>query len=388
MSVELVGDIPTLIAYRDGTSAWKTPEPSMGGTYAAHHFELDVSGDYELVAVTVDDGAGVALSTELRATAGDATHWYLDGSGAYDIDEVGIEPGSPDDCSPPDTPFNIDDNVIATGSMVQPGQISIGDSCTSSTKPTWSYQLSVAPGIHDVIATDPMGTTSPRIAIKRAVSIDSGTTVPAIDLAGDGQPLDTTNITVVNTNTYPDDAGAISSTLVLHTANTSAQISSMTDQVVSRSHAVPVVPSSLLDTADSQVLTVSVTDNSNARHVASTRHPTETWVLELLSAPTTSYTTDAGIETATWNQPLESRVEAVDLEIDQVSLTSGATSQAITATTRWLDAHHAMSLAFASDVPGYDPSWMVDLTQMHTAQLKVRGVEGHVSYATTQFQDN
>jgi hypothetical protein len=156
--------------------------------------------------------------------------------------------------------------------------------------------------------------------------------------------------------------------------------------VTSRSHVVPIVPASLLEANDSQVLTISVTDYGNAHRWASTRHPTETPVFEFLSSQMISYTTDTGADTAAWADPLSTRVEAIDVHTWSADASSNITSETVTATTRWLDAHHATSLGFDLDVTGLDPSWPVDITQKHTTEFTVRANEGHIGYATTLTQ--
>ena len=163
------------------------------------------------------------------------------------------------------------------------------------------------------------------------VTIDAAMTLPTIDL-GNGQRLDSTTITVVNT--------------------------------------------------------ISVTDYSNAHRWATTRHPTETPFFELLSSPVLAYTTDTGVDTATWSEPLSSRVEAVDVHTWLMDAPSSITAETITATARWLTAHHATSLGYDRDIPGFDPSWPVDVTAPHTTTFTVRGNEGHIGYATTQSQPN
>ncbi len=398
VNVEVAADPPDFIAYRDGASSWKTPKPIAGGKYAAHHYDLEVTSDYELVVVSIDPDSGAAASTELRATPADAMRWYVDYYGAHDIAEAFVPDvfvadvfvGSASEvglCTPPDQPSPIPGSIIASGSMAQPGRVSIGGQCTLSASASWTFRLPVVPGMHDIIATDPVGTPSPRVAITRGLMLDSPTTLPLIDLAADGQLLDSATITVVNTGTDPGDTVALASRLVLYAGSDGALLASGTGTATSRSHDVPIVPTSLLQTGDVQLLWIGVTDYTNASRQAATRHPTETPLFEYLTAPIIDITTDTGVDTASWSEPLSTRIQAVDVHTMRVDAAFNVTSEAITATKPWLDAHRATSLGFDTDIPGYDPTWLVDVTQMHWTDFTVRANEGSIGYWTTRSEN-
>src|SRR5580692_10980067 len=88
VTVELANDPPTFIAYRSGSSAWHTPTAVTGGTYAAHHYNLDVGDDYEVVvaeALAFAGGFNEVFSYELEATSADDTRWFLERTGAVDV---------------------------------------------------------------------------------------------------------------------------------------------------------------------------------------------------------------------------------------------------------------------------------------------------------------
>ena len=382
VTVETAHDPPDFIAYRDGTSSWRSPQPHTGGAYAAHHYELDVTSEYEVVAVWIDPTFGTAFASELRATTDDGTRWLLGGS-ATDLDTADIEtsyPSTQGDCVSPDAPSSISGSVIASGTMAQAGQISIGGECTASGSglSSWSYRLSVLPGVHDVIATDPMWATSPHVAITRSLTIDADRTMPTIDLAVDGQPLEATTITVTNTGAA-GDAIPLTNQLDLLTATSAATLGMGDDRGTSASHVVWIAPPSLLERTDTQRLTISVSDPSNALRQAVTTHPAETSVFELLSVPTVFYFPGGAVDTAHWGE-LDVRAEAVDFSTVSSLNAAGET---ITATARWLD-RHGTSLAFDTDVPGFDVGWAVDITRPHTNQFTVRARDGNVDYASVR----
>jgi hypothetical protein len=384
VTVELAPDLPGFIAFRDGTSGWKTPKPRDGGQNSAHHFELEVSGDYEVVAVSLDPTSKISM--ELLATPDDGTYWYLTEGAAYDkesLTRLASDPGTLLSCN---WPFAFAGTVPAKGTMAQSGIVSIGNMCGTSSNTGWSYQLWVQPGVHDVIAADLA--SPPRVSIQRGVMVDGTATLPPIDLGATGQLLATSMIVVVNTDAYTNDAGPISSELAVEMDGEIAVVAAGLDDVVSKAHVVPLVPASLLGPQDRQVLVMSVQDNTNAQRRAVTTSPAASPVIELLDLPVASFDIAGNIETASWSDGLSPRVQAIDVSISNATPSSPITRETVTATARWLAGNHTSNLGFDGSVPGYDPSWAVDLTQPRWSNIATRAIEGDVEYMTARSLSN
>jgi hypothetical protein len=87
-----------------------------------------------------------------------------------------------------------------------------------------------------------------------------------------------------------------------------------------------------------------------------------------------------------WNEPLSARIQAIDLHTWSIDASSNIMSETITTSKHWLDANDSVSLGFDSDVPNFDPSWLVDVAQAHTTDFTVRADDGFIGYATTKTQ--
>jgi hypothetical protein len=351
-------------AYRTGTSAWKIPTPRDGGTYAAHHYELDVSDDYEVVAAATNvEGTGLTYSYELLATVDDGTRWYLQAGGAIDLTVSTPGPSTPSDdglCTFTNEPQIYSGGITVSGEMAQPGEVSFGTFCEEplgTTTGSWSYAIATPPGTGDLIATN-----GARFSIMRSLDFQQSATVPTIDLTSGGEPFASQSVTVVNTGVYPNDEGPIGSELQLFTSHGGAILTTEQDEVASTSHVVPLVPSSTLVTGDRELLTVSVQDTSNATRSGWTYAPTATSTFLLLDEPTAAGAVRNGVATVTWSGELDPRVQFVNINstYNVSTPTFSYFSQGVTATPHWLAAHSATSLGFDTSVPGYDPSWDIE----------------------------
>lgn len=156
-----------LVLYREGANGpWQTPTLLKAGTYEGH-----VSGPYTVMVVCPFEGTA---STGLSSQTLDDNHMTWIG------------------CL-----FQQPPNFLS-GSMVQPGRVTAGDSGQSSTQANWSFDLEVYPGTHDVVAN-----SAERIAVQRSVVVTGDRTVPTIDLVSQGFAFLPAQVTV--TNPLPGD---------------------------------------------------------------------------------------------------------------------------------------------------------------------------------------
>jgi hypothetical protein len=163
IQVSVFGATPSLVAYKDGAGAWQTATAGSNNRYT-----LTVTADYQLVVACHDD-ANVD-SELLEATANDGNQFVfcsIPGSG-----------------TPPTT-------VAMTGHMVQAGDVTFGDTASSTTAP-WDFTLNVVPGMHDLIATS----AAHGMVIRRDVSVTAAGAIPSIDVASEGTAMTATDLTV------------------------------------------------------------------------------------------------------------------------------------------------------------------------------------------------
>ena len=166
--VHITTDLPpTAVAIRSPQGAWAaaTPVDATDFTAVAH-------GPY-LVAVQCADQDGTTFSTSIEARG----------------------PNDPSDITAycVTTPYSPPNEHVATGTMVQPGQITFADGYATSTTASWTFQLQAPTGSFDLLAQDDSS-----ISIRRAVAITGDTALPTIDLAHEGVQLARAGFSITN----------------------------------------------------------------------------------------------------------------------------------------------------------------------------------------------
>jgi hypothetical protein len=365
VTVELADDPPTFISYRSGSSAWHTPTATTGGTYATHQYKLEVTDDdYEVVVVgilTYDNNPEDIFAYELQATSADGTQWYLARTGAVDVKLAPPVPAATDAtngyCTEPGEAQYYSGGIVVSGTVVQPAQVTLGSYCEVPPGSTgsWTYAINSPPGTEDLLVSDGVD-----IAVMRSLALPGSTTLPAIDLTTAGQPFASQSVTVRNTGIDVSDDVPVNSQLTLYTAHGGAVVATGDNETPGVSHAVPLMPSALLDQTDVQELAVSVQDTSGATRSGWTSSPTKVSEMTLIAIPGATATFGAGGVSAAWQGSLGG--------IDWVNLSSQSgegivaapyIQQNVTTTSRWVAAHNATRLEFDSSAPGYEPSWLV-----------------------------
>ena len=163
--------------YTTSSGAWHAPAAGSNGAY---EIELAGSDAYELVAVCVDPDGNSYLQQYNRAYPEDGS------GGTLTFYCFGDPAGSA--------------TVAVTGQMQQPGALWLagidrlypGPDATSASGP-WSFDVAVAPGTYDLVATG-----SAAIAIRHGVEIAAADALPAIDLAAEGAAYVPLPLTVTN----------------------------------------------------------------------------------------------------------------------------------------------------------------------------------------------
>jgi hypothetical protein len=377
VTVELADAMPTSIAYRDGSAKWVVPDPLPGGSYAAHHYQLSVTDDYEIAVGVVSQANKSITAYELLATATDGSGWFLGSGGAFPLAAPG--PVSAPTCVEPLTQPG--PGYAVSGTMAQLGFVAIGDACVSNngfTEP-WSFDIGVLPGLADVIAGDNAGSA---IAIWRALDVTAPITLPTLDVTTAGQPLAQREFAVTNTGASGDIEPLTSVLTLVTAAHTVASISDPAAEATSDLSMLSIIPDDLLEATDVETLAVTAVDDMGGTRTATTTAPGQVSALDLLSPPMIAEvtTTDA----VTWIAPLDAWTQLVTSIMQGFAQGSGATLT-VSATPRWLAGDATQDvLAFDLTAQGLDlPAQGLDQDSAIVLYLSTTAFVSQVLYTST-----
>jgi hypothetical protein len=307
VTVDLEGsDPPLFVAYQDGARAWQAIDPTTSPLV------LRVHDDYQLLAV-----------------CGDASDGFDTGIQASTIDD-GPTVGVP--CfqftSPATTP------VTASGTVVQPGSVSIGVTQSSAT-PNWPFSLTVAKGMHTLVAI-----SATKAIVQNGLDLEADTTLPNIDISA-GAALVPVTFTVADAA----PGATLDTQLRESLANDFTFLPSVPGTTA---HALPA---SLLSNTDVQTVAVSAASATTFQTALQQVNNTTVTAIDMI--PTFSGVTFTTGK-ASWTAPLP----AGDLEFDAVSLSS-FNLLFLTPSSRWLGTKTELSVD-TSVIPGFRPEWAVD----------------------------
>ncbi len=331
---------PVFIAYRDGDGPWQTPVRDSAGDFALH-----VRADYRWVVVCT---GGAMFDSELGAAT------VADGA------TVTVTCGEPPHAPGPA-------RIAVSGQMQQPGWVFL-DSSSYSARPSWSFELSAEPGLHDLVAYD--DTT---VAVRRDQDITDATSL-AIDLDREGTTGEPTALTFDNAG--DDVVGAF---IEWHLAHDTVPVFSLATTVL-------VPPPSLVSPDDREELEVTTFAGTSARSTA--RELTVHFHGEL---PATRYTLSSDL--TRFRFPPSARDIAVrwtasqpgsHIELWAMAVAGGPPVQHASLTASWVAATGATAFAFDDDLPcGYDPRWRIDPATSYRRVLRVSETVGPIDYAST-----
>ena len=336
VTVTIVGaPTPDLIAYRDGSGPWQTPAAAGTSMYTLH-----VTDDYRVLAVCVDPMLGPDVEMIAQTFSGD---------GAQATIFCGIAPST--------TPTF----VAVTGTMNQAGQITLGDSAMSTTAP-WNFNLSVATGMHDLIAIS----TANKIEVQRGIAVSQAMQLPTVDLTNAASLLTTT----------PTLAGVGGSeTVITETLFLTANEFVTIDRAMGAT--AHYVPASLVQSADFHRVhtTASAAMASHEVSYAPPAPATLTLLPNLTGTTFGANGSDAEVTLGT--------LPAYELLELAVSATNTNAFELIDATQSWVAKTGATKLALETDAPGFQAAWRVDLTMAHVTSLEAFHSAAGVNYFET-----
>ena len=306
------GVAPLLVAYREGTSGdWLAATKVSDAAYEAR-----VGGAYSVMVVC--------------AETVQITSWTLE-------DALMVKGY----CAVPETPLTV------TGTMKQPGRVTLGAATTASVNEDWTFTLRVPAGAADLVAV-----STDRIYVQRSLAISSNLTLPAIDLSTQGTALVDAAFTA--TNPRAGEVLSAATLLVSPRLDPQAQIyrGAMT--------AVKVVPSSLLGGDLVQEVSLRAQLLAGARQsMRTSRRPfrvgDDTSVTFWDPLPGHAFLIDQGRATLSW---------ASRAELDTLSLSVSASngwSYSVSASKNYLTDTKLTKLAIDLEAPGFLASWRPNL---------------------------
>lgn len=361
VTIDLFYPGPTLVAYREGTGPWKTPDTNAMGGYV-----IKGNGQFELVAVTVlDNGAFVA--EQLEATYADSDHWVDVGAFVKSTGDQALPWRFFDDpCTP--LPLAGGPPVQISGRMLQPGTVDMDASCQSATTAPWNYALNVTTGTHSLLATG-----GGRFVLQRSLSVASAMTLPDIDLSAGGA-MTTTPVLVQNA-----DQNQVAAIVNMYSPTERFRVSSSFGIIgPAQPLSAPIIPPSALLVEEGQVIEVhspggAFAPTDRAARALFTGSPPG---FALLAPPTVQIDASSGIDVIAL-QDLGPQYNGILFGVQ------GANgSQIITASKAWLDATKAEGIQFDIDAPGYDPTWIVDRTMGFFRSFAISDDSTDVTYVS------
>lgn len=327
VTVKITADVaPALVVIREGLQGpWRAANSLTTTT-----FEAEVTQFYTVLAVCPEAlGAGVQVSS--RALRDDA--------------KIVIS------CAlPPDT-------FTVTGTMAQPGMVTLDGVRRTGTQPNWSFDFQVGAGTYDLIAV-----TGDRVAVQRGIDVAADVTLPApIDVALQGTALVDTAFTI--TNAVQGETTEIGVFMVTPHNQPQARL------YLGPLTTAKVAPDSVLAFGEQQEVSV------RSMHDDGTRSVTRTARRPFRAGSSTAFTlwnpfadfrfvVEQGALAATWTTRSEVSYLFFQVYGAVGSVHSFDFSRNYLSSTR----RNRLELEIG-DVPGFDPRWRLDLTQEYVREM-------------------
>jgi hypothetical protein len=333
ITIRALGTPPALIAYRDGlTAAWQTPATTSTG------YEMMVHGPY-IASSTCDDRRDNITTFQIARTPDDDRTLSI---------QCGLAIG----------PL-----VHVTGQMVQPGEVTVGHTASSSSTPNWSFDIPVEPGTHDVFAM-----TADRVEIRRDVAIAGSIALtPAFDVDAAGADRVATAFSI--SGAAPGEL-----TTVLPAVQTAHGFALLDVPLTGDPAKQKLVPPSLLRPSEFHKLSIAAGVLAPSGPPSATRRVLRRWSdgqsTSFALPPTLgaiAYEAANGTLVASWSAAPEFYlVQGVARSL----LSSGRRlrSIAVDASKQFIEASQP-SLPFDVDIPGFKSDWRVDYSKEYTREL-------------------
>lgn len=332
---------PELIAYREGTGAWKTPTAT-----SQSKFEFDATGPYRVTTVCRDGSGGIIVYQAARTTNEQRAVTHA--------------------CAPAVTPAVVE----VTGELTHAGRVAIGTDQQVVGGLGGRFSLKVPRGTYDLV-----GASSDAIAIRRGVAVDPAGTPPVVNVglfsAAAGAPLVVPNFVIFDGMTDAQRRAAV----WIETGSTIARIFEGAPGLA------PIAPDAVLRATDKQF--VQISESKGDHELTVTRQFSEggdrtTRMPKPLGPATFSIVSGTEDIFATWStlpsfDRIQFRLAGPGLVHE---LTVGAGYVATTAATN--------AMLELTEIPAFRAEWGWDLA-VQTASLSAIRVSG-LGTATSTFK--
>lgn len=309
-----IGGSPALALVASGGGSW---EPLVGT--AQNKYEACVGETYAVMVMCEPSGAdGRRYAEEVRYRADERLEVVLGGCPAPGPAEVSV-----------------------TGTMAQPGRVTLGPVGVAGFSSDWPIDLREPPGTYDLVVIDATASSG---TIRRGVSIAKDTDLGIIDLSQDSVALVSVPVSV-------DGAMASDSTQLSSELQTAGDTEVLLTPPAPQSPSVNVFPASSLAEGDEQWLIASVSGEGffRTRRIPASADPSTIVVPPRLESAMFIGATGTS---ASWS----SLPDFTSLEL---TLLDDANLQRVIVSSGWLAEHPEQSIAFDTQVPGFDPAWEI-----------------------------
>lgn len=323
--VELCVSRYSVAQYREGGGPWIAAMPDARGAHT-----LDVGNDFEFVGVFEDQS--YVYVTQWRSTVRE-----------WNAEHVGERLA----CSPAMPSY-----VTVMGTVTQDALVSLdGETRTAS---GGYFSFGVEPGSYDLVASTALTGTGGKVLVQRDLAVTAATTLPTLDFS-QGVDLLARPIQISNASQVP----YVRTYLLVDGASSFAEIGGRSDGMAD------VLPAQALASDDEQWLYVYAPSAG-----AELEYTGSIPAIDLLP-PLTGVTIDAlnPAPSARWSS-LPADYAHVSMSIQGENSSGQLAFQELYASRGWNEANAATSLALATGIPGYKPTW--DVSPGTASQLSTR----------------
>ncbi|HWO23410.1 MAG TPA: hypothetical protein VNO30_31935 [Kofleriaceae bacterium] len=332
---------PAAIAFRDGPDgAWQVPTAKAAGSY-----EIAVHGPY-IVSVVCETGDGATVATrQIARTPDDSRELDL---ACEELPQVSAQ---------------------VKGEVVQPGAISVGGLFASSDTPDWELDMGLPAGTFDLI-----GVSDSRIMLRRDLAVSGTVDLQTIDIDAQGAELVPTALTAANAAT----GETIRALVMVTTPKNELGLVHLGAPASAK-----VAPAAFVTGDVRQTVTMMGQKDNESRVVRRDFRAGDatSFTLPEPIGPV-EFAAQEGQLVATWSTLPEhdKLVVAVTGELAD----GKARSHELALSQRYLAETGATRATLATDLPGYEAAWKLDLTREHLREAQaVRERDGEQATSGT-----
>jgi hypothetical protein len=257
------------------------------------------------------------------------------------------------------------------GHLVQAGSVTLGDGAATEIPADSDFDVVTARGTHDLVAISP-----DPMAVRRSVVVEADRTLTPIDIDAEGQRLLPTAPTI--TNVISDEN--LSGLIYLATAETSF----LTAVSFGAPASLLAAPSSVLSPGLFQTIEIDADDADNSR--SSGRDNFRIGDPMIFALPDRLGSVRFAVKDGELSAATD--VERGDeFQLVLFPRSAHTVGNVVIASHSFFEATRATSIETDSTIPGFQPSWRVDLSEPYQALYTVLTRDGDAWTASSRKQD-